>query len=99
MDTLGVARAAAEDQIKLGEIEVFNGEGVEHEVLPKAPLHSRQVLHGRRANVSATQFFREAVRQRHGCIHRGGGKRFVHGRSHALSSTHLNEVVVYEGNL
>jgi len=93
---LRVAGAVAEDQIKLGEIRSAHGEGLEHEVLPKALLHRRQVLHCRRADVSAAQFFRQAGAAKLRFVDGAVGKDSCHGRGHALSSAHLNEIVVYQ---
>src|SRR5882672_7786645 len=97
--SLGVPGTAAEDQVKLGKIKILHRERIEHEVLPKVLLHSRQPLHGRGANVSAAQFFRQTVRQGYGCIDWGGRERLVHGSRHALGATHLNEVVMNECDL
>jgi len=54
---LRVAGAVAEDQIKLGEIEVLNGEGVEHEVLPESAAPSPAGVACRRADAAPRNSF------------------------------------------
>jgi hypothetical protein len=79
----------------MGEIEMFNGQRVEHEVLTKAALHRGQMLHGGSANVGASQFLRQTMRQGYRGVNESGGKGVVHGRGHTLCTPHLNEVIVY----
>src|SRR5258708_36175995 len=97
--SFGVTGTAAEDQVILRKIEVLNRERIEHEVLPEPPLNAGQILHRRSANVSGPQALRQTMRQCYGRVDRRGGKRIVHGDGHALSSAHLNKVVMNECDL
>jgi len=54
---LGVPRTATEDQVVLRKVEMLNGQWVEHKVLTKSLLNSRQPLHRGGADVSARNSF------------------------------------------